>query len=979
MSEKEKSKASLLARWKNKKKQERELTNTISKVPEGINIPLSYGQKRLWFLQQMYPDNPFYNYSEVYIIEGELNTTILKQALFKVYNKHDILKSTYHDKNGKIHQSINKDLSFEVNEHNLTKVDDAASEVKSKNILEKNAKQWFNLEEGPLLHVSIIKLTANRHFLQITMHHIITDEWSMMIFRKQLSEYYIKLLAGDDISAEKRNIQFTDYAYWESKNSLKPSSVEYWKNKLSGDIPLLDLPTDYKRPLQSKFKGKLSEKQSFSKQFSQKFFDLANKLGTTPYVLMLSAYYVLLHKCSGQEDILIGTPITNRDKTTLENVFGFFLNTIVLRVKLKPTTTFKDLVDNVKKTTLEAIEHKNMPFSELVKVLKVERSLSTNPFFRVMFVYNQPLKMPSFGDNLKVKHKFLDPEVSKFDVTLFVSEEDSTLSTRFEYSTELFKTATVNRLQNYFKNIVESIVNQPELKVQNISMLTKDEMDMFLGNTKIYKNHFKKFNGIHEVIEQYAQSTPNAKSVTFKDESISYKALNERANNVASQIVKLTKGKNVTVGLCIERSLEMIIGMLGVLKAGCAYLPIDIEYPKERIAFMLEDSGASVILTNTATALSFKNYSENIINVDEIKNDHNLKTLELPISNPENTAYVIYTSGSTGKPKGVPISHTNILNSTNGRLNYYEENPSSFLLMSSISFDSSKAGIFWTLCTGGTLVITEKRIEQDLDKLANCIASNNVSHTLMLPSLYKLLLDYAETDTLESLKTVIVAGEACTASVCNRHFEKLPKVNLYNEYGPTEATVWCIAHKIEKDSYIANSIPIGKPVCDAQVYLLDNELNLLPLGRTGEIYVGGDNLTAGYINRPELNKNCFVDNPFKPGKKLYKTGDLAKYSTKGNLLFLGRADEQIKIRGYRVELTEIEKAISSFSKEIEVAHVLVDTGEENINLEQYNEETPSGEELLQMLSKINKVEVEEMIASVKALSKNQKEHLLNRL
>ncbi|TBN04427.1 amino acid adenylation domain-containing protein [Hyunsoonleella flava] len=971
MSEKEKSKASLLERWKNKKKQEKQLTSKISKVPEGIHIPLSYGQKRLWFLQQMYPNSPFYNYSEVYILSGKLNVEILKQALSKIYERHDVLKSTYHEENGKIYQVVNEDIPFEINEYDVSAPDGKTSKTKAQNILNKYTKHSFDLQNGPLLKVCIIKLGAKKHYLQLSMHHIVTDEWSMIIFRKQLSEYYIKLLAGKSVTGKKNNIQFTDYAYWESKQSLKSKNKEYWKHKLSGEIPVLNLPTDYTRPIKSTFKGKLSPKESFSKQFSQRIFDTANKLDITPFVLILSVYYVMLYRSSGQKDILVGSPVTDRDNSSLESVFGFFLNTLVLRVKITPSITFRDFVEHVKQTTLEAISHKNMPFSELVKVIKVERRSSTNPFFRVMFVYNEPLKTPSFGENLEVEHKFLDPKVSKFDLTLFVSEEGGALSYRFEYSTELFTTSSIDRFQNYFNNVLQGIVFNSELKIQNIPILAQNEKNLLFGNTKIYENHFKAFNGIHQIIEQYAQSTPYARAVTYKKEHLTYKELNEKANAIGKELISNNSTENHVIGLCIERSTDMIVGILAILKSGSSYLPLDPEYPKERIDFMIEDAEVKTILTTQAFSDKFAHSKAAKVYIDTKERSVSIDNINFPKSKASNLAYIIYTSGSTGKPKGVPITHKNIMSSTEGRLSFYDKNPSAFLLMSSISFDSSKAGIFWTLCTGGNLVIAEKRIEQDIDKLGDMIDENNISHTLMLPSLYKLMLQYVNITKLKSLTHVMVAGEACSANLCIEHFEKLPSTNLYNEYGPTEGSVWCIAHKIKQENIDDGIIPIGEPVANSKIYLLDEQLNPVPFSIVGEIYLGGPGLTSGYIKRPDLNQKAFIINPFNPPEKLYKTGDLAKYNRNKKLEFLGRSDQQIKIRGYRVELSEIEKVIAAYSDDIDDTFVLIENN---------NSELPGGidiivnleENINRLIEQISIKEIENMISSVKALSNEQK-------
>ena len=744
MAEKDENKTSLLARWKNSNKT-LDNKNTIPKAPIHINTPLSYGQKRLWFLQQMHPKSPFYNYSEAYTFDGNLNQNLLIKCLKQIYQDHDILRTTYHIENGIIFQKTNNDDALEITQHDLTSLTEEASKHESQNIIEAEAKRYFDLTEGPLVRCVLIKTSHTHNVLQVTMHHIITDEWSLKLFREQLSKYYQTLTLENNLPANKTKIQYTDYAYWEQKQELNKKHLNYWKEQLSGEIPTLNVPTDFSRPLQSHFKGTISYKDNYSIELSQKLLALANTLNTTPYVLMLSVYYVFLHRCSGQSDILIGTPITSRDNKSLEDVLGFFLDTIVLRTQIKPTLTFKDLVALVRLNTLEAFENKNTPFGVLVKELNVKRTASSNPFFQVMFVYNEKLKIPEFSEGLKLSHKLLDPKVSKFDLTLFISEKDDSLSATFEYSTELFKESTIERFQNYFKLLLEGVVENPNENICNLPMLTNYEKQLFFNTKTDRVNNFKAFNGIHNVIENVSITNPDAIAVSFQDDSLTYKALNDKANALATHLLSHIKNPNEIVGLGIDRSVNMIVGMLAILKAGCAYLPIDLEYPKDRINFMLKDAEVETLITQHSAWSIFEDSPINKLYIDTLDLSPTSISQDLPASNLSNTAYVIYTSGSSGQPKGVPITHSNILYSTSARLDFYDKNPTAFLLMSSMSFDSSKAGIFWTLCTGGNIVITEKRVEQDIEKIAHIIHEKHISHTLMLPSLYKLLLEYIDT------------------------------------------------------------------------------------------------------------------------------------------------------------------------------------------------------------------------------------------
>ncbi|WP_373516844.1 amino acid adenylation domain-containing protein, partial [Pricia sp.] len=702
----------------------------------------------------------------------------------------------------------------------------------------------------------------------------------------------------------------------------------YWKGKLAGEIPIIDLPTDFPRPKETTFVGRSSDFHHFSEQTSETILKSCKQMGVTPYVFFLSVYYLFLYRYTGQQDILIGSPISNRDQKQLEDTIGFFNDTIVLRTEISPAYTFLNLIGAVKTTTLEAFSNKEVPFDLLVSELNQERSLSVNPFFQVMFLYYSISEPESFGENLQVDDEFYNPGVSKFDLTFDVAEESGRLSFAFEYSTALFKDGTIKRFQEHIVLLVAGVIARPERPIPEIEMLFTAEKEFLLSEKNIRSDTFKEFTGIHQCIEKIAEARPDAVAVSFQDTHLTYAELMAKAHILASRILEKTEGSNEVIGLCIERSAEMIVGLLGILKAGCAYLPIDPAYPKERIDFMLGDAKVLNTVTQKKLKSRFSNANMHTFLVDEIGTSEDRSGTLLPVSQKSDLAYIIYTSGSTGKPKGVPITHDSILNSTAGRWDFYSENPKAFLLLSSISFDSSKAGIYWTLCTGGNLVVTENRIEQDMVKLAGTIERHHVTHMLLLPTLYQLMLEHADTEKLQCLKTIMVAGEACPPSLGERHFKTLPDALLYNEYGPTEATVWCIAHKIKKDEEKGRT-PLGRPVANAQIYLLDTTMNLVPMGATGEIYVGGPGLSNGYLNRPELTAAVYFDNPFsrRLGTRLYKTGDMARYNSDGDIEFLGRSDQQIKIRGYRVELEEIEKAIRAVADTTQV--VVLAEGEAN--------------------------------------------------
>ncbi|MFS4467935.1 non-ribosomal peptide synthetase [Maribacter sp. 2210JD10-5] len=974
MSQGKKPLSSLLSSWKSKKKET--TSNEIPKIGKSTDLLLSPSQRRLWFLQQLFPKNPFYNYSERHRIKGNLNIDYLLQSLEGIYAKHDVLRTSYYISEGEPFMKINPKTNIALKQFDFSGLDRVEAESKANALINEEVNYPFDLSSDDLSRFTLIKLDAKEYIFLVNLHHILMDEWSMGIFRKELVENYEYISRQNKLPLkEPLPVQYTDYAAWKNEQNIDEKQLAYWKSKLGGQIGLLNLPTDFKRPLTPSFKGKTLTK-TYSREFSSLILDLAKELEITPYSFFLSVFYVFLNKYTGQKDILIGTPISNREKSSLEKVIGFFNDTVVLRNTIDGNSSFGDFSKEVAQTVLEAFNNKDVSFETLVQTLNPQRSLSINPFFQTMFLYNDIQDTLSFGNEVVSEYQVLGADVSKFDLTLFVSNENGIITVKMEYATDLFKDRTVERFQNYFEVLITEIIGQTRTSLKDIAPCTEEEENIFFTDPGMVNHSFFNFTGIHQIIEKWAVETPEAIALTFDDQHITYLELENRANSIAQQILTKTEYKKVIVGLCVERSIAMITGLLGILKAGCAYLPIDPDYPIDRITFMLMDSNAPVVLTTSGLEQIFSK-----TNCAIVKLDSGFKKIEkknFPISVTEDTAYVIYTSGSTGNPKGVPISHGNIMQSTTGRLEYYPTNPSSFLLMSSISFDSSKAGIFWTLCTGGNLVITPKRIEQDIQKIEYLIQKYEISHILLLPSLYKVILENCNLANLGFLNTVIVAGEECTTAMVKTHFSSMPNTSLFNEYGPTEATVWCIAHHIEKGDEDSKTVPIGRPVAGATTHILDNDFKSVPFGAVGELYIGGGCLSAGYLNNEELTSSAFIQAPWSDDieRIIYKTGDLARYNVDGDIEFLGRADNQLKIRGFRVELHEIENVLLKNSM-VKKAVVLADqsSGEET-----FIDEKISHEKMFSILEqRLENNEIEELIESVTALKDSEKEYLFKQI
>jgi amino acid adenylation domain-containing protein len=895
---------STLQAWLNRKNKIQQKAE-IQVMEESLPTVLSYGQQRLWLLQQLFPDNPFYQYSHLYRFRGSLNILHLETAFGEVVQRHSILRTSFIRTDEGIRQFAQADLKANIQVHDLREFPTEDREAEANKRISQIARQPFDLSRPPLFRLNLLQLADDQHWLLFDVHHIIGDRWSLEIINREIATYYSLLQNGTFSSPTPLDFQYADYARDQQTRGIADEDLEFWQQELSGELPGLALPQDFIRPAQPSFAGDIIHRH-LPMHLSRGLKDLCKSLQTTPFVLFLAAFKALLCRYTGQNDILVGSPFSNRDHSSLEKLIGFFNETLVLRSRLSPEMSFKELVAQLKKGTLKAFAHKNMPFDVLVRQLKPERGSTYNPFFEVMFLYNTPVPDISFGVQVELEEEMLDLGSSKFDLTLYLNERSDHLQLSLEYSTDLFKASTIDRLLAHFENLLAGILKKPDSKIHELPLLGDEERHRMVMEWNSTLLPLPELSGIHQLLEQRARRQPKQTALTDDLGSLSYETLNRRADRLAHQLINSGLKINQIVGLYSDRGTDLFVGMFGILKAGAAYLPLDPEYPAERIRFMLEDSGAEWIVTqqNLADLLPADKKAKLFL-IESIDTTF-AEAVPLPELQADDLAYIIYTSGSTGQPKGVPISHRNLIHSTSARFHFYPKNPGRFLLLSSFSFDSSVAGIFWTLCSGGTLVLPPKRIEQDLAALTSLIKTNAVSHTLLLPSLYGLLLQHASITDLSSLQCVIVAGEACAPALADQHFRRLPKTSLYNEYGPTEATVWCIAHEIKPED-ARSSIPIGRPISNVQAYVLDQQLNPVPPGVPGELYIAGAGVSKGYLNRHELTRERFLPIPFveTTDARMYKTGDLVRYRDNGILDYLGRADHQVKIRGYRVEPEEI--------------------------------------------------------------------------
>jgi amino acid adenylation domain-containing protein len=905
------------------------------------HLPLSYPQQQLWFFTQLMPHSPVYNEPATIRLNGAINTTALILSINELVQRHESLRTVFRTLNAEPMQVIFPEMEIPLEMVDLQGLSASERESEALQIATEAARKPFDLAQGPLMRTLLIQLSETDYRLCLTLHHIIHDGVSIYnVLLPELAKLYHAFAAGQPSPLPILPVQYADFAVWQrqflTQQALAPQ-LDYWKHQLA-DLPVLQLPTDHPRPLVQSFEGR-RQCLALSKTLTEQLKALSRRQGVTLFMTLLAAFKTLLYRYAGQDDIVVGTVSAGRNRPETEDLFGFFLNTLVLRTDAANNPSFAEFLQRVRQVTLDAYAHQDVPFDHLVQSLQPERDLSRNPLFQVAFILEPPIT--SLECDWTLSQLEVSTRTAKFDLTVELDERPEGIIGRFEYSTDLFNEDTITRMVQHYQTLLEGIVANPEQPLSELPLLTIAERQQLLIDWNQTDLDYPENVCIHELIETQATKTPNAVAVVCDDRQLSYSELNQKADQLAHYLRSLGVGANVLVNICLERSLEFFVGILGILKAGGAYVPVDPNYPADRLHYMLEDTNAPVLLTHETLLDRLPAHSAQVVCLDADAALPITPTADLHICDLQQTlpatadslAYIIYTSGSTGKPKGVKVSHRNLVHSTLARLSYYPEQVSSYLLLSPFAFDSSVAGIFWTLCQGGTLVIPKEGNNTDLLHLAGLIEQYQVSHWLSLPSLYDLLLSIIPAHRLSSLQAVIVAGEACQKEFVERHRQTLPHTQLYNEYGPTEGSVWCSVYRCT-DLGDKTLVPIGKPIPRMQLYILDRHLQPVPVGVPGELYIGGAGVTQGYLNRPDLTAEKFILNPFledgemgRWGEKtithyplpithypIYKTGDLAKYLPDGNVEYLGRIDHQVKIRGFRIELGEIEAILLQHSQ-----------------------------------------------------------------
>jgi amino acid adenylation domain-containing protein len=878
-------------------------------------LALSFAQQRLWFLNQLEEQNTTYNISSGFHLNGTLNEVVLQQSIAEIVERHEILRTTFSVVDGVAVQVIHPNVNITISSVNLEALPDVEQAAEVQRLVKEESQRPFDLVQGPLLRLTLLRLGRESHIFLLTIHHIISDGWSMGIFFRELSHIYKAFSGGESASLPKLPLQYADFAHWQ-KNWLQGEVLEiqfeYWKQQLVGVPPLLDLPTDRPRPPVQTFRGS-TKTFELSGTLTQQLKKLGSQSGTTLFMTLLAAFVTLLGRYSNQEDIVVGSPIAGRNRSEIESLIGFFVNTLVLRVDLSGNPSFRELLRRTRQVTLDAYSHQDLPFEKLVEELQPERNLSYNPLFQVMFVLQNAGSEDWEFPGLTLTPLEIESVTAKFDLTLAMEERESGLRGVLEYNSDLFDGTTISRMLGHFQTLLEGIVANPEQRLLALPLLTEAERHQLLVEWNDTQAEYPRDKCIHHLFEEQVEKAPDAVALVFEDERLTYRELNARANQLAHYLQKLGVESEKLVGICVERSIEMIVGLLGILKAGGAYVPLASDYPQERLAFMIGDSQVTVLLTQEKLVKHLPQHQAQVICLDTNWEKISSGSQENSVTemNPENLAYVIYTSGSTGRPKGAMNSHRGLVNRLLWMQDVYQLTASDRVLQKTpFSFDVSVWEIFWPLITGVRLVMTQTGGHQDSAYLVNLIIQQQITTLHFVPSMLQVFLEEKELEKCASLRQVICSGEILFFDLQERFFARLGNCELHNLYGPTEAAIDVTFYQCQRGSR-QKIVPIGCPITNTQIYILDSNLQPVPLGMKGELHIGGVQLARGYLNCPDLTAEKFIPNPFnnEPNAKLYKTGDLVRYLSDGNIEFLGRLDNQVKIRGFRIELGEIEAVL----------------------------------------------------------------------
>jgi amino acid adenylation domain-containing protein len=884
--------------------------------------PLSFGQQALWFLHELAPESTAYHIAAAVRLRTAVDVAALRRAFQALVDRHPSLRTTFTAPHGEPLQRVHEHMEICFDAEDSSSWSEAALHSR----LTENAHRPFNLEQGPLLRVNLFTQSAQDHILLIVAHHIVVDFWSLSVLVNELGMLYSAEKAGATTRLAPLAVQYTDYVSWQAEMLSSPTGEklwEYWQKQLAGELPVVNLPTDRPRPHVQTYRG-ASQSFKLSADLTRQLNTLSRNHGATLYMTLLAAFQLLLNRYTGQEDILVGSPTTGRTRSELAGLVGYFVNPVVLRTDLSGALTFKTLLSRVRQTVLAAFEHQEYPFPLLVERLQPERDPSRTPLFQILFIlqkahmlHEEGLSSFALGETgsrmelgeLHLESMALEQRVAQFDLTLMLAEVGEELAASLQYNTDLFAEETMRRMAGHFEVLLESIVADPEQRLSQIALLTPAERHQLLIEWNDTAVQYPHEHYIHELFEQQAERTPDAIALIFDDQQVSYRELNERANQLAHHLRHLGVEPESLVAICVERSVEMVVGLLGILKAGGAYVPLDAAYPEERLRFMLEDAQVSVLLTQQHLMEKLPAHGAQVLCLDTDREEiaeHSTQNHSVEVAS-HNLAYIIYTSGSTGKPKGVMISHralVNFLSSMRHRPGLSAQDV--LLSVTTLSFDIAVLELYLPLLVGATLVLLRREETADGKHLSDRLRDSHATVMQATPSTWRMLVA-AQWEGNAGLK-LLSGGEALGRELADQMIERSNEV--WNLYGPTETAIYSVMTKVEEGE---RAVTIGRPIGNTAIYILDAGGQVVPIGVAGELHIGGDGLARGYLNRAELTAERFIPDHLsrEGGGRLYRTGDLTRYLADGEIEYLGRIDHQVKVRGHRIELGEIEATLAT--------------------------------------------------------------------
>ena len=893
------------------------ITQTMKPRTDRGSTPASFAQQRLWFLHQMDLSDASYNVPHAIRLKGSLDVAALRRTLAEIVQRHEVFRTHFANVDGLLQQVISSD-AIPLSVIDLSNLTRAERESKADQLVAAEATNPFDLEQGPVMRTTLLRLGEQEHILLLTFHHVVSDAWSAEILFHELGKLYEAFSSGRPSPLPPLPIQYADFAAWQREylqGAVLEEQLAYWKKQLAGVNHVLALATDHPRPPIQTFHGKYRS-LALPRALSEQLASLSRREGVTTFMMMLAAFDVLLARYTGQEDVVVGSPILGRNREEIERLIGCFVNTLVLRADLSGNPSFSELLRRVREVALEAYAHQELPFEKLVEELEPERNLSHSPLFQVMFALRHASRVKIRLPGLTLDQMPTETSTSKFDLSLFVSEEADGLKCTVEYNTDLFLETTIDRLLRHYQRILEGVVAKPEERISELPLLTQAESELLVVEWNDTRDEVPT-ETIDELFESQVERTPNVVAVKCGDLQMTYRELNSRANQLAHHLRHLGIGPETRVGICVERSLDMIVGLIGILKAGGAYVPLEPEYPSERISFILEDSQVRLLLTQQRFTRSLPESHVQTICLDRDWPEIACENIENPMegATAENSAHLIYTSGSTGQPKGVLSAHRASINRFTWMWRTYPFAADEVCCQkTSLTFVDSIWEIFGPLLQGVPLVIIPESVVKDPQRLVAELAVNKVTRLVLVPSLLRVIVEVGEdlARQLGGLRYCVCSGETLPVDLARILRERIPQTTLINMYGSSEVAADVTCYEVRNTDGLG-AIPIGRPIANTEIYILDSSFHPTPVGVPGEIYVGGEGLARGYLNRADLTAERFVPHPFSGdiGATLFRTGDIGRYLFDGNIEYRGRRDNQLKLRGFRIELGEIEAVLAS--------------------------------------------------------------------